>query len=360
MFVFASAVLITTGCGGGDDEADATDGAGGSAGGLAGDGDGDGSGGGLGDGDGFGGMNPQGLAFPEHDLIATDNGVYCALSEGRTVCWGTGIDGQTSFPELDGAVALSSDYRIRALGADGTIYQLDTAMEPLIWEVLGSDIARLADDFMFIRDDGTVVDPELERELPAGTGAVVDAAEVNFNDCFLRASDKTIICLPPNDSCEVPASAFAAPSGSFQSLDSGGAHFCTIAESGTVACWGGGSTGPDTPVVHNGTCELAGSIVKQGQDQAPAGTFMHVAAGALHTCGVKTDGTVACWGAGTTADDCQDPVMACGQSIPPTDSDFVQVAAGYTNTCGLKSSGKVVCWGADTGGRSTPPAELQP
>jgi hypothetical protein len=61
-----------------------------------------------------------------------------------------------------------------------------------------------------------------------------------------------------------------------------------------------------------------------------------------------------------TDDDCEDPEVACGQSMPPADHGFVQVATGYTNSCGLKSDGKVVCWGSDSGGRSTPPTGLRP
>ncbi|HCP61715.1 MAG TPA: hypothetical protein DIU14_04485, partial [Actinobacteria bacterium] len=41
----------------------------------------------------------------------------------------------------------------------------------------------------------------------------------------------------------------------------------------------------------------------------PSGSFSSVSAGRYHTCGVKTDGTVACWGDDTS-----------GQATPPSGS----------------------------------------
>jgi hypothetical protein len=43
-----------------------------------------------------------------------------------------------------------------------------------------------------------------------------------------------------------------------------------------VACWGANETGQASP---------------------PAGKFQQVAAGELHSCGLRADATVTCWGA---------------------------------------------------------------
>ena len=56
---------------------------------------------------------------------------------------------------------------------------------------------------------------------------------------------------------------------------------------------------------------------------------MSVSSGYLHTCGLKTDGSVACWG-----DDSE------GQSTPP-DGSFVSVSAGWDHSCG--SENKRLC-----------------
>ncbi len=69
-----------------------------------------------------------------------------------------------------------------------------------------------------------------------------------------------------------------------------------------------------------------------------------VSAGDAHTCGVRTDGTAACWG---SDDD--------GRSTPPAGT-FTQVSAGAFHTCGVRTDGTAACWGSDGLGQSTPVA----
>ncbi|KAF0219538.1 MAG: hypothetical protein FD174_1998 [Geobacteraceae bacterium] len=89
-------------------------------------------------------------------------------------------------------------------------------------------------------------------------------------------------------------------------------HNCGVKSDGSVACWGDNGSGESTP---------------------PTGTFTQVSAGGYHNCGVKNDGSVACWGENYT-----------GQSTPPAGT-FTQVNAGSKHTCGVKSDGSVACWG---------------
>ena len=55
-----------------------------------------------------------------------------------------------------------------------------------------------------------------------------------------------------------------------------------------------------------------------------------------HTCGLKTDGSVVCWGSNDYR-----------QAMPP-DETFQQVSAGGVHTCGVKTNGQLVCWGNNT------------
>ena len=67
----------------------------------------------------------------------------------------------------------------------------------------------------------------------------------------------------------------------------------------------------------------------------PVGTFVSVSAGHTHTCGIRTNGSVACWGLGLD-----------GQASPP-DGAFTSVSAGALHTCGVRTDGSVECWGRD-------------
>ena len=69
--------------------------------------------------------------------------------------------------------------------------------------------------------------------------------------------------------------------------------------------------------------DTANGVRDEGQEDA-AGLFVSVSAGDGHTCGVRSDGSVACWGDGYD-----------GQATPPAGSFD---SAGGVHTCGVRSA----------------------
>jgi alpha-tubulin suppressor-like RCC1 family protein len=124
----------------------------------------------------------------------------------------------------------------------------------------------------------------------------------------------TIDPLPPR-----PAPDVVPPGIRYSQVSAGGNHTCGVKTDGTVACWGSNNEFASDKVV--------------GQAEPPGGTFTSVSAGDCYTCGVKTDGTVACWGENDY-----------GQATPPT-GIFISVSAGGAHACGVKTDGTVACWG---------------
>ena len=114
-----------------------------------------------------------------------------------------------------------------------------------------------------------------------------------------------------------------APAGSFTQVAAGRDHSCGLRSDGSVVCWGYNNHGQATP---------------------PSGSFTQVAAGRDHSCGVRSDGSVVCWGADYD-----------GQATPPSGS-FTQIAAGSSHSCGVRSDGWVVCWGYNLNRQARPPS----
>ena len=114
-----------------------------------------------------------------------------------------------------------------------------------------------------------------------------------------------------------------APDGTFTAVDAGLWNSCGVRTDGTVTCWGDNS---------------------DGQSDAPDGTFSAVSAGWRHTCGLRTNGTITCWGSNEWLG------SHGGQSDAP-DGTFSAVSVGNGHSCGMRTDGRVECWGANTGNR---------
>jgi Regulator of chromosome condensation (RCC1) repeat len=119
-------------------------------------------------------------------------------------------------------------------------------------------------------------------------------------------------------------------------ISAGDAHTCAVKANGEIDCWGDNTFGQANP---------------------PAGRFSAVSAGGRHTCAVKGPrpgidpekdpeiDTVACWG-----------LNNAGQANPPGDK-FLSISAGLRHTCGVKrGDATVACWGDNSAGQATPPS----
>ncbi len=116
------------------------------------------------------------------------------------------------------------------------------------------------------------------------------------------------------------AHAYALPTlGSETILAAGDYHTCGLKADGSVDCWGNNTNGQATP---------------------QSGPFTQISAGAFHTCGLKPDGSVACWG---------DSIFGGTESQA---GPFTQITAGWNHSCGLKPDGGVDCWGWNDHGQS--------
>ena len=138
-------------------------------------------------------------------------------------------------------------------------------------------------------------------------------------------------------------------------LDLGGSHSCAVLANGRVSCWGTGASG-----------RLGyGDIQDQGDDEPPGDTVqlgpvtpVQVTTGDEHTCALLQGGEVMCWGEGADGRLGYGNTERIGDNELPADAGYVDVGgpvraitAGKQHTCALRNDDGVVCWGEGDYGR---------
>ena len=139
-------------------------------------------------------------------------------------------------------------------------------------------------------------------------------------------------------------------------VSAGGAHNCVVL-AGAVRCWGFGG---------NGRLGLAATATI-GDDETPAatgpvdvGTVNAISAGDGHTCALRTDATLRCWGFGgngrlgygnldSIGDD--EPAGAPGPVPIGAGRTATAITAGDSHSCAVLDDGTVRCWGYGAAGQ---------
>jgi alpha-tubulin suppressor-like RCC1 family protein len=180
----------------------------------------------------------------------------------------------------------------------------------------------------------------------------VSLATGSFHSCALQANGQ-VACWGSNASGQIgtgaTASAVLAPFATSVTdavaIVAGTAHTCALRVGGTVRCWGAGTSG-----------QLGdGQLVSNPSPVQPSGlgaNIVAIGAGRLHTCALRFDGGLRCWGRnefgqigdGTVVD-------RATQRTVSGPSNFVAMELGDEHSCGIRVDGTLSCWGANDRGQ---------
>ena len=138
-----------------------------------------------------------------------------------------------------------------------------------------------------------------------------------------------------------------------------------------------GPAGPEGPAPNMSeycTRSEVYALLAQIQDLLPPPDWQ-VSAGEYHSCAVRTDGSVACWGedsgdyyppfegdfaqlVGTCAI-LSDGTLRCwdgAEEDQVPSGEFKELTKGWSHYCGLRRDGAIACWGDDSSGQASPPS----
>lgn len=133
--------------------------------------------------------------------------------------------------------------------------------------------------------------------------------------------------------------------GSARQIEAGQSHTCAVMTSGSMRCWGNDSDGQ----IGNGAA--SGPVADPGAqgDLSVGSEVASIGLGGNHTCALLTSGQAKCWGAASAGQlgygDTTDRAAPPAESIQLATSSAFLISAGQSHSCAMRSNGGVRCWG---------------
>jgi alpha-tubulin suppressor-like RCC1 family protein len=132
---------------------------------------------------------------------------------------------------------------------------------------------------------------------------------------------------------------------SWTDVDGYSLHLCGLRSGGTLACWGAGGLG---------TTGQGNTAWRTAAQVGSLTTWSAVATGLEHTCAIRTDSTLWCWGDNHLAQ--RNDWNGDGQGTPVQvnvggSTTVKRVAAGDGHTCAIRTDDTLWCWGWNQDGQ---------
>ncbi len=309
----------------------------------------------------------QGLAGPVVAISAGVSHTCALLSNSKAQCWGYNRYGQLGtgsavednpFPgtvvELPGTDIATAEITAISAGAEHTCALL-AGGTPRCWGYNG--FGQLGDGTIFDRNSADQ-ETNLTNLVAISAGfahtcvVLADGSAQCYGKNAAGYGDPTRVIsvsgqLGNGDTTSIFSTTPVTVSGGGGSVsaavvEAGSLHTCAVRTNGSVACWGSNSHGE---LGDGTTTNQTRPVAVQGLSNAVA-----VTAGESHTCTLHADGTVRCWGINTLGESGGSNTIDQKTPVVGGVSSAVAISAGTHHTCALLSNGTAKCWGSDANG----------
>ncbi len=275
----------------------------------------------------------------------------CALKAGgRVECWGRNHRGQigngtTSTSVVTPTVVTGLTDAVAITAGDASTCAIRANTSVVCW----------GDNYAGQLGDGTTATRVITTPVTGLAGVVaISAGDVHV--CALKANG-AVVCWGDNRKGQIgdgttgnirTTTVVIAGLTDTVALSGGLLHTCALKANRSVACWGFNGSGE----LGDGTLtDKFTPTVLDGLTDAVAitldGNFINTVRGAARSCALKGNGSVACWG-DVSYDDGTGQLAAQNKTTPTVITgltDTAAVSAGGSHVCALKTSGAVACWG---------------
>ena len=311
--------------------------------------------------------------------VATGASHSCAvISSGKVLCWGSPWRGELG----NGDTETRRLTPVRVIAQEGS----NTPLEGIAAISLGGSFSCALKINQGVvcwgrGDDGQlghgafnqgtgIVYPVTVVESGSGTNpfeGVVKVSAGSWHACALK-SNKTVWCWGAGGSRQLGNGSLSRsnrPVGVLRKrgssdllaniidLSVGSSHACVVRTDSTVWCWGNGNAGQ---LGHN-KFFLNESYPVQVMDGAGIDNYLddviQVSSGGYHSCALKSDGTIWCWGKGGEGQLGNNALVDNPYAVQVVDgsgssnalSDVIEIDMGNFHGCALKSNRTIRCWG---------------
>jgi alpha-tubulin suppressor-like RCC1 family protein len=304
----------------------------------------------------------------------------CAVTTGHTLwCWGNNNYGQlgdgdpfgfTRYVPVQAAGHTSDWAAVSAAGAVLTAHTCAVKTNHTLWCWGDNAAGQLG--------DGTTTGSDVPVQAAGHTRDWAAVSASAAHTCAVK-TNHTLWCWGANyegefgdgttTGSDVPVQA-AGHTGHWAAVSAGTGYTCAVKTNHTLWCWGtnlAGELGIGSTVLHSYVpVQVAGHTRDWAAVSAESSSV-----GTNHTCAVKTNHTLWCWGADLDGE-LGDGAPVGGTSYVPVQvaghtRDWAAVSADATNTCAVKTSRTLWCWGGNgygqlgngtTGGISNVPVQV--